>query len=67
MPDESRAMSINLIRLARFMTPDVAVFDGARGLQGNGPGGTDGLDFGIAAAGTDIFAADAVIAKDDGL
>ncbi len=63
VPDESRAMSINLIRLARFMTPDVAVFDGARGLQGNGPGGTDGLDFGIAAASVDTFAADAVVAK----
>ena len=63
VPDESRAMNINLIRLARFMAPDVAVIDGARGLQGNGPGGTDGLDFGIAAASTDVFAADAVIAR----
>ncbi len=63
VPDESRAMNINLIRLARFMAPDVAVVDGARGVQGNGPGGADGLDFGIAAASTDVFAADAVIAK----
>lgn len=63
VPEESRAMNINLIRLARFMTPDIAVIDGARGLQGNGPGGVDGLDFGIAAASTDVFAADAVIAK----
>lgn len=63
VPDESKAMSINLIRLARFMAPDVSVLDGARGLQGNGPGGTDGLDFGIAAASTDVFAADAVVAK----
>lgn len=63
VPDESQAMSINLIRLARFMAPDVAVLDGAQGLQGNGPGGTDGLDFGVAAASTDVFAADAVIAK----
>ena len=63
VPDESRAMNINLIRLGRFMAPDVAVIDGARGMQGNGPGSGDGLDFGIAAASTDVFAADAVIAK----
>ncbi len=62
-PDESRAMNINLVRLARFMAPDVAVIDGARGMQGSGPGNGDGLDFGIAAASTDVFAADAVIAK----
>ncbi len=63
VPDESRAMSINLVRLARFMTPDVSVIDGARAMEGNGPGNGDGLDMGIAAAGTDVFATDAVIAK----
>ena len=67
VPDESRAMSINLIRLARFMTPDVAVIDGARGLQGNGPGGTDGLDFGIAAASTRCLRGRRGHRQDDGL
>ncbi len=63
VPDESRAMSINLVRLARFMAPDISVIDGARAMEGNGPGNGDGLDMGIAAAGIDVFATDAVIAK----
>lgn len=32
-------------------------------MEGNGPGNGDGLDMGIAAAGIDVFATDAVIAK----
>lgn len=63
MPLEAQTININLIRLSRFLTPDIAVVDGWRGLQGNGPGGTDGIDFGIAAAGIDVFATDAVVAK----
>lgn len=63
MPMEAQTININLIRLARFLAPDIAVIDGTRGLQGNGPGGTDGVDFGIAAAGIDVFAADAVVTK----
>lgn len=63
LPDEAQVLNINLIRLARFLTPDIAVIDGARGLQGNGPGGTDGVDFGVAAASADCFAADAVMTK----
>jgi len=39
------------------------VVDGTRGLQGDGPGGDDGVDFGVAAASIDVFAADAVMAK----
>ncbi|HRJ44932.1 MAG: DUF362 domain-containing protein [Caldilineaceae bacterium] len=63
LPDEAQVMNINLIRLARFLAPDVALIDGAWGLQGNGPGGEDGFAFGVAAASTDVFAADAVMAK----
>ncbi len=63
MPVEAQTININLIRLARFLSPDIAVVDGTRGLQGNGPGGTDGVDFGVAAASVDVFAADAVVAK----
>lgn len=63
LPDEARVLNINLIRLARFLAPDVALIDGAWGLQGNGPGGEDGFPFGVAAAGTDVFAADAVMTK----
>ena len=63
LPDEAQVLNINLIRLARFLTPDVAVIDGTRGLQGNGPGGKDGVDFGVAAASADCFAADAVMTE----
>ncbi len=63
LPDEAQVLNINLIRLARFLTPDIAVIDGMRGLQGDGPGGTDGVDFGVAAASADCFAADAVMTE----
>lgn len=63
LPDEAQVLNINLIRLARFLAPDIALIDGAWGLQGNGPGGEDGVPFGVAAAGVDVFAADAVMAQ----
>lgn len=63
LPDEAKTLNVNLMRLARHLTPDIAVIDGTRGLQGNGPGGTDGVDFGVAAAGVDVYATDAVMAK----
>lgn len=63
LPAEAQTLNINLIRLARFLAPDIAVVDGTRGLQGNGPGGEDGVELGVAAASIDVFAADAVIAK----
>lgn len=63
LPLEAQTLNINLIRLARFLTPDIAVVDGTRGLQGNGPGGEDGIDLGVVAAGIDVFAADAVMTK----
>jgi uncharacterized protein (DUF362 family) len=63
LPAEAQVLSVNLIRVARFLTPDIAVIDGTRGLQGNGPGGEDGVDFGASAAGVDVYATDAVMAK----
>lgn len=63
LPDEAQVLNINLIRLARFLSPDIAVVDGTRGLQGNGPGGEDGVAFGVVAASADVLAADAVMAK----
>lgn len=63
LPDEAQVLNVNLIRLARFLTPDIAVVDGTQGLQGNGPGGEDGVEWGIAAASVDVYAADAVMAK----
>jgi uncharacterized protein (DUF362 family) len=63
LPAEAQTLNINLIRLARFLSPDIAVVDGTSGLQGNGPGGDDGVVLGVAAAATDVFAADAVMTK----
>jgi uncharacterized protein (DUF362 family) len=63
VPTESQAMHINLIRLARYLTPDISVIDGTVGLQGNGPGGADAIELGIAVAGVDVFAVDAVMTK----
>ncbi len=64
LPDEAQILNINLIRLAKYLAPDIAVIDGMCGLQGDGPGGEDAVEgFGIAAASADVFAADAVVAK----
>lgn len=63
MPEEAQTINVNLIRVARALCPDIAVIDGTQGLQGNGPGGVDAVDFRVAAAGADVFATDAVVAK----
>lgn len=63
LPMEAQRLNVNLIRLSSLLMPDVAVVDGTVGLQGNGPTGTDSVDLGIASAGTDVIAVDAVVAK----
>ena len=63
LPREAQTLNINLIRLAPHLGPDIAVIDGTVGLQGNGPGGKDAVDLGIAVASADVFAADTVMAK----
>jgi uncharacterized protein (DUF362 family) len=63
LPREAQTLNINLIRLSRYLSPDIGVIDGTIGLQGNGPGGTDAVHLGIAVASADVFAADAVTAK----
>jgi len=63
LPDEVRILNVNLARLAKLLKPDIGVIDGTVGVQGNGPGGTDSINFGVAAASADVFAADAVVAK----
>lgn len=62
LPEEAQVLNVNLIRVARYLYPHVAVIDGTEGLQGNGPGGSDGVDFRVAAAGVDCIATDAVMA-----
>lgn len=63
LPNEAQTLNVNLIRLARHLTPDIGVVDGTVGLQGNGPGGTDAVPLGIAAASIDVLAVDAVMTK----
>ncbi len=61
--DEARCLNINLIRLANYLMPDIGVVDGTVGMQGNGPGGGDGVDLKAVGASADPIAADAVLAK----
>jgi uncharacterized protein (DUF362 family) len=63
LPREAQVLSVNLMRVARYLTPDIGVIDGTVGLEGNGPGGTEDVQWGVAVAGADTFAADAVMAK----
>ena len=63
LPNEAQALNVNLTRLARFLTPHIGVIDGTVGLQGNGPGGSDAVPLGIAAASSDVFAVDSVVTK----
>ena len=63
LPREAQTLNINLIRLSRHLRPDIGVTDGTVGIQGNGPGGKDAVDLGIAVASADVFAADAVMAR----
>ncbi len=63
LPREAQTININLLRLSRFLRPDIAIIDGTLGLQGNGPGGTNSVQLGIAVASADVFAADAVTSK----
>lgn len=62
-PDEARILNVNLIRLAKYLTPDIGLVDGTVGLQGNGPLGNDTVDLGVAGASADVFAVDAVMTK----
>ena len=63
----SRLMDDDLLThgnpLSRHLRPDIGVTDGTVGIQGNGPGGKDAVDLGIAVASADVFAADAVMAR----
>lgn len=63
LPREAQTLNINLLRLSRFLKPDIAIVDGTVGLQGNGPGGTNSVPLGIAVVSGDVFAADAVTSK----
>ena len=63
LPDEARILNANLIRVSKHLKADIGIIDGTVGLQGNGPGGTDAVPLGVAAASADVFSSDAVICK----
>ena len=57
-----RALAENLVRLGKVLMPDIAVIDAFEVMEGQGPGSGTKLPMGLAAAGTDPVACDAVMA-----
>ncbi len=60
---QARAISENLYRMSRVLMPDIAVVDGFRCMEGQGPGGGSPVEMKVAIAGTDPVACDAVMAS----
>jgi uncharacterized protein (DUF362 family) len=56
------AMNVNLALVAARVWPHLAVIDGWQGMEGDGPGAGDPVDWGVALASTDPLAADALAA-----
>jgi len=55
-----RGLNFNLFALAQRLRPDLAVIDGYRGMEGNGPVGGSAVEHRVCAASTDWLAADRV-------
>jgi uncharacterized protein (DUF362 family) len=53
-----RAMNLNLALVASRVWPHMAVIDGWQGMEGDGPGSGDAVDWRVALAGTDALAVD---------
>ncbi len=60
---QCRAISENLAVLGTVLLPDVAVIDAFEAMEGEGPGGGTPVPLGLAVAGTDPVACDAVMAR----
>jgi len=56
----NQVLTKNLNLVSELLLPDLAVIDGLEGMQGNGPVGGTPIEHGIALAGTDCIAVDAV-------
>jgi uncharacterized protein (DUF362 family) len=56
------AMNLNLALVAAHVWPHLAVIDGWEGMEGNGPGAGDAVDWRVALAGTDPLAVDVLTA-----
>ena len=61
-PEAVKLMHRNLVRLARQLIPDLTVIDGFVAMEGNGPVHGNLIHLGVAVAGTDSIATDAVAA-----
>ena len=55
-----RGINYNLFALSQYLHPDLALLDGYRGMEGNGPVGGDPVDHGVCVASTDWLAADRI-------
>jgi uncharacterized protein (DUF362 family) len=62
-PEAVKLMHRNLVRLARELMPDLNVIDGFVAMEGNGPVHGTLTHLGVAVAGTDSIATDAVAAN----
>jgi uncharacterized protein (DUF362 family) len=54
------AMNLNMYQVAKHIPPNLAIIDGWKGMEGNGPVGGTPVQMGIALASTDFIAADTV-------
>ena len=57
-----QAINLNIYRIAKFIPVHLAVVDGFKAMEGNGPVGGEAVDMGVALAGLDPVAVDAVAA-----
>jgi len=56
-------MNLNLYGLAKVLKPDLAVVDGLRAMEGEGPVYGEEVQLGVALAGTDAVAVDSLVAR----
>ena len=54
------AMNLNMYQVAKHVPPNLAIIDGWRGMEGNGPVDGTPVQMGIALASTDFIAADTI-------
>jgi uncharacterized protein (DUF362 family) len=54
------AMNFNMYQVAKHIPPSLAIIDGWRGMEGNGPVGGTPVQMGIAVTSTDFIAADTI-------
>ena len=57
-----QALNLNLARVAPAVWPHLALIDGWEGMEGEGPGAGDPVDWRVALAGTDPLAVDVLTA-----